>query len=270
MGNAQRAPAIIHDLEEDDNAHPQEANARLTVEEVEETDVLAEFRVVGKIDLQWSDSEEYTRLFNKLQPTAAALLCKPIEIATYLQSKSISVKVAVVGKTAVGKTSTILNCCGFDVPESHTETAGLQTTICHHPVKLSMDGQVALLRFHFWDCGSIALQRYEYLRKSMLYDVDICLFCFSLQDKDSLDTLPQLIKKTSLSQDVIRIVVGTRLDQRYTLPYSERYLYESITSLNLPFVRLSNLPKSHLNNMGRRDVTELLNIMSEFIIRRKL
>jgi len=66
------------------------------------------------------------------------VLEKPSVDPSLPELKLIKYKVFLVGKAAVGKTSTVARLSGRDVPLNHEETIGVQTTNIYWPVKVGL------------------------------------------------------------------------------------------------------------------------------------
>ncbi|KXJ06552.1 REM2- and Rab-like small GTPase 1 [Exaiptasia diaphana] len=49
------------------------------------------------------------------------------------------------------------------IPLTHIETPGIQTTVIYWPVKLMSSSRVLMFRFQFWDCGDHAMKKYDHL-----------------------------------------------------------------------------------------------------------
>jgi len=88
----------------------------------------------------WYESTESKSYFNSLlkrnRRRTFGMLEKPSIDPSLPELKSVKYKVFLVGKAAVGKTSTVARLSGRDVPANHEETLGVHTTNIYWPVKV--------------------------------------------------------------------------------------------------------------------------------------
>uniref|UniRef100_A0A3P8RVZ8 Ciliogenesis and planar polarity effector 2 n=1 Tax=Amphiprion percula TaxID=161767 RepID=A0A3P8RVZ8_AMPPE len=98
-------------------------------------------------------------------------------------------------KRGVGKTALAARLAGLNIPNMHHETTGIETTVVYWPVKLRESGRVLFFRLQLWDCGEIALRRFDHLLPSCKEQVDAILFLFSFTDRTSFDDLSNQISK---------------------------------------------------------------------------
>ncbi|KAK3718438.1 hypothetical protein QZH41_014435, partial [Actinostola sp. cb2023] len=81
------------------------------------------------------------------------------------------------------KTSTIAKLSGQEIPPTHIETPGIQTTVVYWPVKLVMSARVMMFRFQFWDCGDHNMKKYDHLKpvrtntNSFTWQTGLTSFC---------------------------------------------------------------------------------------------
>ncbi|XP_064384018.1 ciliogenesis and planar polarity effector 2-like isoform X2 [Halichondria panicea] len=120
-----------------------------------------------------------------------------------------------VGKSGVGKTSTVHKLMGRDIPCVHEETLGIQTTALYWPVMLEADQRTVIVKLELWDVGERMLSRFDHILPTCKQSTDGILFFFSYSDRHSWETLPQLF--TSIlgalpTPDTFNMVIGTHAD----------------------------------------------------------
>ena len=126
----------------------------------------------------------------------------------------ISFKVALVGGSGVGKSALMANLCGLPVPVQHVETGGCDVCHAYWPVRLAR-GQILLVRFQFWDVGSVAARKFSYLRDASLAGAQAILYCFSTTDRTTFEELPALMDAVAAAGGRGRtgVIVGTKHDK---------------------------------------------------------
>jgi GTPase SAR1 family protein len=155
-----------------------------------------------------------------------------------------NIKVAVFGKTGVGKTATIAKLCGKDVTSAHTKTSGINISTLYWHVKPHAPSEKQIfLHINFWDCGEESLQHYDYLQPAMLKDVGVYMFCFAMDKRSNWDGLKDLIdgitSKTSGTKTSLSIAVGTKLDSPFRdVTRTELSKFEAST--NIPVFAVAN------------------------------
>ncbi|CAB4008151.1 REM2- and Rab-like small GTPase 1 [Paramuricea clavata] len=120
-------------------------------------------------------------------------------------------KLLLLGKSAVGKTSTVAKIAGKELPAIYSETPGIQTTLIYWPAKLVSSSKVVLFKLHFWDVGDSAMKKFDHIKTSAHMKPDAVIFFFSFTDRASFDDLPYLVTRTcdELS-DLPKITIGTK------------------------------------------------------------
>ncbi|PVD35461.1 hypothetical protein C0Q70_02424 [Pomacea canaliculata] len=113
----------------------------------------------------------------------------------HLHMEEISYKVLLVGKTGVGKTSTVASLTGGEVPQTYSETPGLQTNVLHWPARIRQVGRTVLFKIHLLDAGETVLKRYDHILPDCQKGLDGIIFLFSYVDKGSFDEIQHLLNR---------------------------------------------------------------------------
>ncbi|XP_028519398.1 ciliogenesis and planar polarity effector 2 [Exaiptasia diaphana] len=118
------------------------------------------------VQFNWQDSPEGREYFAGILRRNRRKIFGLLEIPSLpMQSPPdiINYKIVLYGKPGIGKTSTIAKLSGQEIPLTHIETPGIQTTVIYWPVKLMSSSRVLMFRFQFWDCGDHAMKKYDHL-----------------------------------------------------------------------------------------------------------
>nr|XP_060614825.1 ciliogenesis and planar polarity effector 2 isoform X2 [Anolis sagrei ordinatus] len=219
---------------------------------------------------QTQEGKEYlgTLLLRK-QRRAFGLLERPA-LSPQAAADVVSYKVFVSGRSGVGKTALVAHLAGAEVPPTHQETPGIQTSTVFWPVKLQESGRALFFRFSFWDCGEAALKRFDHILPSCLEKADAVLLLFSFTDRSSFEDLPQQASRvvapaTQVSgRAPLKMVVGTKFDQFAHSDVTEADLSALGHSWGLPVLRVKSLAG---RRAGLSDVAPLLNGLAEHLWR---
>ncbi|KAK7004495.1 REM2- and Rab-like small GTPase 1 [Biomphalaria glabrata] len=180
--------------------------------------------------------------------------------------ENVHYKIVVVGKSGVGKTSTIAKLSGHPIPSIHSETAGIQVTKMYWPVKIAHLNKVVLMNLELWDTGEIALKKFDHISPACKSGVDGILFLFSFVDKGSWDEIPNLISRLTEPNDKLaKLVIGTKFDQFSHSEVSQRELREFEVRWQIPLKTVSNIvsTESSIN-----DIVPVLNCLCEHLCHR--
>ena len=117
----------------------------------------------------------------------------------------VTLKILVLGDTAVGKTSLSLKFVDGFFPENYISTIGVE-----YKIKLvEVNGTKIILKI--WDtCGQ---ERYKSLARTFLKDADGILFVYDISNKQSFDHIKDWIRESEESNNEFqKIVVGNKID----------------------------------------------------------
>ncbi|KAK7093380.1 ciliogenesis and planar polarity effector 2-like [Littorina saxatilis] len=226
------------------------------------------------LDLEWLRSNEGSQILNCLlhrngtRLRQFGLLDGP-QIPSQLNVEEVTYKVMLAGKTGVGKTSTVAKLTGTDVPLTHNETPGLQTSNLYWPGKIKHLGKTVLFNIHLFDAGEAALKRYDHILPACKDGVDGILFLFSFVDKGSFDEIPQLLTRLTNPDDgVCKIVLGTKFDLHAHSEVTQRDIRDLENNWQIPVLRIRNVQHSQqaeTSGGGVGDVTPVLNTLCEHL-----
>lgn len=183
-------------------------------------------------------------------------------------------KLFLVGRSGVGKTSTVDKLCGRDIRTSHEETVGIQTHTVYWPVKLSSPNVVMLVQLELWDTGERALNKFDHILPTCQTSTDGTLLFFSYEDRRSWDDLPRLMSVMYREDGAnLRVVVGTHSDslqREVTNAEVEQFQLEHAV-LVLPIANRSGprLPSDPTSPDGReaiKVITPFMNTLTQILL----
>ncbi|KAK2915162.1 ciliogenesis and planar polarity effector 2 isoform X1 [Channa argus] len=206
------------------------------------------------------DSKEYfSKILHRQKRRHFGLLESPL-MPPNAAVDTINYKIFISGKSGVGKTALAARLAGWNIPNMHYETTGIETTVVYWPVKIRESGRVLFFRLQLWDCGENALRRFDHLLPSCKEQVDAVLFLFSFTDRTSFDDLSNQIAKWTVpaAGRVVKLVVGTKFDLFMHCDVPERDVKEFQETWSLPVLRVGGEVSDGLD-----DVAPLLNCLTE-------
>ena len=116
-----------------------------------------------------------------------------------------TLKILILGDTAVGKTSLSLKYVDGFFPENYISTIGVE-----YKIKLvELNGTKIILKI--WDtCGQ---ERYKSLARTFLKDADGILFVYDISNKQSFEHIKDWIRESEESNSEFqKIVLGNKID----------------------------------------------------------
>ncbi|KAJ7998460.1 hypothetical protein DPEC_G00205170 [Dallia pectoralis] len=208
-----------------------------------------------------ADSKEFfNRILYKTKRRSFGILEAPV-MPPNVPVDTVHYKIFISGKSGVGKSALAARLAGFNIPNMHYETTGIETTVVYWPVRLRESGRVLFFRLQLWDCGENALRRFDHLLPSCKEQVDAILFLFSFSDRASFDDLTNQIARGSEPCDrVVKLVVGTKFDLFMHTDVTKREVnrFQEVTGLPL-FCMGEDV--TNARNLG--EVAPLLNCLAE-------
>ncbi|CAH3156722.1 unnamed protein product [Porites evermanni] len=193
-----------------------------------------------------------------------------------LNIETVSYKIILTGKPAVGKTSTVAKLLGQEIPRIHVETPGIQTSVVYWPAKLKESQKVVMFKLQFWDCGEHAVRKYDHILPALKEKADAALFLFSFTDRGSFDDLPNQINRILDEGDkILQIAVATRLDQILNSDFTEQEIREFEDQWQVPVLRIANVTGQRTadgrgldGRSGITDIAPFLNSLAELLWQR--
>ncbi|XP_052213020.1 ciliogenesis and planar polarity effector 2-like isoform X2 [Dreissena polymorpha] len=183
--------------------------------------------------------------------------------------EEVRYKIYLAGRSGVGKSATVAKLTGNDIPKTHMETPGVQTSSCFWPVKVIDINKVTLFHLQFWDAGEMACKKYSHIASACTEKVDCILFLFSLVDKSSFEELHQQISRLSNPQDnIAKIVIATKCDQHAHSEVTQRDIRDFEKTWKIPIVKVKNVPDSTQADIN--DTVLTLNTICEHLWQRDL
>ncbi|PRP79416.1 hypothetical protein PROFUN_08177 [Planoprotostelium fungivorum] len=184
-------------------------------------------------------------------------------------------KIVVYGKTGAGKTSTVMNLCGADIPSTHVETSGIQVVSSFWPIQRKSNNRVVVLKYKLWDCGFAHYRKFNYLAEAMNTNTPKAfLFVFSITDKESLSEVEKQI--TQLNSDpqlksVIKMVIATKNDYFFRAEVTKQELVDFSAKFHVPIYFIKNLPDASPSDKAQteKDMMRIKNDLAEFILTEK-
>ncbi|XP_052819461.1 ciliogenesis and planar polarity effector 2-like [Mya arenaria] len=203
---------------------------------------------------------------NKQRLRTFGLLERP-PLAAHLEEARY--KIFVAGKSGVGKSATVAKLTGHDIPKTHMETPGLQTSTCFWPGKIIDVNKVTLFHLQFWDAGEMATKKFDHVLSACTERVDCILFLFSLVDKSSFDELHALISRLSTpNSNVAKLVIATKCDQHAHSEVTQRDIRDFEKAWQIPVLKVKNIPD--INQSDINDTIHTLNSICEHLWQRDL
>ncbi|XP_071506371.1 ciliogenesis and planar polarity effector 2-like [Diadema antillarum] len=197
--------------------------------------------------------------------------------ATHLAGPQIiKYKLCLVGKTAVGKSSTVAKLSGQSVPMTHSETPGIVTTTAYWPAFLKSSGKPIMFRLQFWDAGESVKRKFDHIQPACREGAHATIYLFSFVDRSSFEDLGNQLKKASSSgnEDTpLRVVIGTKYDQYNRSEITSRELHDFQEQWKVPVLRLKNVVKptesnallSGDSNAEIDDIAPVMNTLVEYL-----
>ncbi|XP_011675035.2 ciliogenesis and planar polarity effector 2 [Strongylocentrotus purpuratus] len=160
------------------------------------------------------------------------------------QPKIMKYKLCLVGKTGVGKSSTVAKLCGQRVPTTHVETPGIITSVTYWPAKLKHSGKHVMFRLQFWDAGHAVQRKFDHIHPACREKAQAVLYFFSFIDRSSFEDLRTQFSKSLSNEDTpLLVVIGTKYDQYNRSEITSRELLDFQKQWQVPILKLKNVLK---------------------------
>ena len=117
----------------------------------------------------------------------------------------VTLKILVLGDTAVGKTCLLLKYVDGFFPDNYISTVGVEYKI----KVVELNGTKIILKI--WDtCGQ---ERYKSLAKTFIKDADGILFVYDISNKQSFEHIKDWIRESEEANgEFQKIVLGNKID----------------------------------------------------------
>ena len=128
----------------------------------------------------------------------------------------ITLKILLLGDTAVGKTSILLKYTDGYFPEMYVSTIGVE----YKSKKININGNE--INLQIWDTAG--QERYKSITTSFLKGADGVLFVYDITQKASFDGLKSWIRDSQeVTQDFQKIIIGNKKDKEKERKVSKEY-----------------------------------------------
>lgn len=169
-------------------------------------------------------------------------------------------KVAAVGQKGVGKTTTILNLCGREVPHKHMETLGMQVYDSHIVLKLA-SGKLCPVKLEFWDSGFTNSQQFGYIKTETQTKADCMMYVCSSWNVNSFKFIERKIRDHA-SEPFVKVVVVTGFDALLQREVCEDDLQRLAVEFGVKVCKIGNLPLSSTPFYKKRGVVNILDVLA--------
>jgi len=139
-----------------------------------------------------------------------------VEKAKIIENE-ITLKILLLGDTAVGKTSILLKYTDGYFPEMYISTIGVE----YKSKKVNINGNN--INLQIWDTAG--QERYKSITNSFLKGADGVLFVYDITQKSSFDSLKNWIRDSEeATQDFQKIIIGNKKDKEKQRKVPKEYL----------------------------------------------
>lgn len=207
---------------------------------------------------------------NQLKRKTFGLLEKPVISQHVTADTEVKYKLFFVGKSGVGKTSTVAKLSGNSLPSMHSETPGIQTTTIYWPGKIKQLNRSVIFQLQLWDAGETALKKFDHILSACTNKTDAIIFLFSFVDKSSFEEVSHQITRYSGPKDnTCKLVIGTKFDQYAHSEITQRDIRDFEQNWKIPILKIRNIPESEARS-DFNDVAQVLNILCEHLWHRDI
>jgi len=178
------------------------------------------------------------------------------------------------GPMPVGKSATIHRLTGQFIHSEMKPTTGAQVSLVYWPGKCAVTQQIIMFKLELWEAGSGITGRFENLEQ--MDNPDAVVFIFSSLDRNSFDSLPDLIQQinSEVDNDPLKLCLATHADRYMAaeVPESEVRTFANRNNMNL--FRTSNINENVRSNntidgaSSIKDVGDLLFSFCDLLLKR--
>ncbi|XP_078338140.1 ciliogenesis and planar polarity effector 2-like [Crassostrea virginica] len=206
---------------------------------------------------------------NLLKKKPFGILDKPV-LPANITADEVKYKILLVGKSGVGKTSTIAKLSGNDIPNSHSETPGIHVTTTQWPGLVKQMNKVVMFHLQFWDVGDGAMKKYEHIKATWEKDADCVIFLFSFVDRGSFEEISQHITRMAKPKtNFAKLVIGTKFDQHAHSEVTQRDIRDFEHTWKIPILKIRNVPDTETKN-DLNEISQILATISEHLWQRDI
>ena len=154
-----------------------------------------------------------------------------------------SFNIITLGDSGVGKTSIINRYIKNEFDENNEATLGIKYS--YKEIKFNNKDKIILKLV-----DTAGQERFRSLTKSYFKNVDAVLFVFSMDDKDSFDTIKdwmELFKDNNSKEDITKYLVGNKDDLKIKVEQS--LIDEFIKENNIPYMSTSAKENKNIDEL---------------------
>ncbi|XP_052718129.1 ciliogenesis and planar polarity effector 2-like [Crassostrea angulata] len=195
---------------------------------------------------------------NLLKRKPFGILDKPV-LPLNITADEVKYKILLVGKSGIGKTSTIAKLSGNEIPATHSETPGIHITTTQWPGMVKQMNKIVMFHLQFWDVGDGAMKKYEHIKTTWENQADCVIFLFSFVDRGSFEEISQHITRmTKPKNNFTKLVIGTKFDQHAYSEITQRDIRDFEHTWKVPILKIRNVPDTETKN----DINEISQILT--------
>ena len=154
-----------------------------------------------------------------------------------------SFNIITLGDSGVGKTSIINRYIKNEFDENNEATLGIKYS--YKEIKFNNKDKIILKLV-----DTAGQERFRSLAKSFFKNVDAVLFVFSMDDKDSFDTIKdwmELFKDNNSKEDIPKYLVGNKNDIEINV--EQNLIDEFVKENNIPYMSISAKTKNNIDEL---------------------
>ena len=161
--------------------------------------------------------------------------------------QQIHLKLALVGKSGVGKTSLVSLLSNQRQESVPGETPGVRVTNVYWPAKVANEQRVLVFNLELWDSGEAATKKYNHILPVCKQNASAILYIFSFTDKSSFEDIEAQLARRSNNSNII--VIGTKYGLQTDVQVSQADVARLETKHKITCLRmLYHQPGSTLKN----------------------